>query len=98
MKRVVFVVAGVLCVAGSAFAQPPAAGQPVTVAVSLNRGYNSVKQNLIEEAATFPNGKHDDQVDAYSQAINWARRPTEEIRMVISMALNHRFSLPKTDR
>jgi len=33
--------------------------------------------NLIEEAATFPNGRHDDQVDAYSQAINWARdRPT----------------------
>jgi predicted phage terminase large subunit-like protein len=30
--------------------------------------------SLIEEAATFPNGKHDDQVDAYSQAINWARR------------------------
>ena len=29
--------------------------------------------DLIEEAATFPNGQHDDQVDAYSQAINWAR-------------------------
>ena len=29
--------------------------------------------SLIEEAATFPNGRHDDQVDAYSQAINWAR-------------------------
>jgi predicted phage terminase large subunit-like protein len=29
--------------------------------------------NLIEEAATFPNGKHDDQVDAFSQAMNWAR-------------------------
>jgi len=28
---------------------------------------------LIEEAALFPNGKHDDQVDAFSQAINWAR-------------------------
>jgi len=32
--------------------------------------------SLIEEAATFPNGKHDDQVDAYSQAINWARGHT----------------------
>ena len=30
--------------------------------------------NLIEEAATFPNAKNDDQVDAYSQAINWARQ------------------------
>jgi predicted phage terminase large subunit-like protein len=29
--------------------------------------------NLIEEAATFPNGRHDDQINAYSQAINWAR-------------------------
>jgi predicted phage terminase large subunit-like protein len=28
--------------------------------------------SLIEEAASFPNGRHDDQVDAYSQAINWA--------------------------
>jgi DinB superfamily len=54
MKRVVFVVAGVLCVAGSALAQPPAAGQPVTLATSLTRGYNSVKQNLTEEAAKMP--------------------------------------------
>ena len=42
--------------------------------------------SFIEEAATFPNGKHDDQVDAFSQAINWARghahRPA-------------RFSLPR---
>jgi predicted phage terminase large subunit-like protein len=28
---------------------------------------------LIEEAASFPNGRHDDQIDAYSQAINYAR-------------------------
>ena len=28
---------------------------------------------LIEEAATFPNGRYDDQVDTFSQAINWAR-------------------------
>jgi predicted phage terminase large subunit-like protein len=27
--------------------------------------------SLIEEAASFPNGRYDDQVDAYSQAINW---------------------------
>lgn len=32
--------------------------------------------NLIEEAATFPNGKHDDQVDAYSQAIIWTQNKT----------------------
>jgi predicted phage terminase large subunit-like protein len=29
--------------------------------------------NFIDEAATFPNARHDDQVDAYCQAINWAR-------------------------
>jgi predicted phage terminase large subunit-like protein len=34
--------------------------------------------NFIEEAATFPNGRHDDQVDAFSQAMNWIReRPTK---------------------
>ena len=32
--------------------------------------------DLIEEAATFPNGSYDDQVDAFSQAINWARSHT----------------------
>ena len=34
--------------------------------------------NLIEEAALFPNAKYDDQVDAFSQAINWARRHSSE--------------------
>lgn len=29
--------------------------------------------SLIEEAALFPNGNNDDRVDAFSQAINWAR-------------------------
>jgi phage terminase large subunit-like protein len=28
---------------------------------------------FIDEAALFPNGVNDDQVDAFSQAINWAR-------------------------
>lgn len=30
-------------------------------------------QDFIEEAAQFPRGRHDDQVDAMSQAINWAK-------------------------
>jgi predicted phage terminase large subunit-like protein len=29
---------------------------------------------LIEECCVFPNGEHDDQVDAFSQAMNWAAR------------------------
>ena len=51
MKQVVFVVAGVLFAASSAVAQPPPPGQQLTLTASLNRGYNSVKQNLTEMAA-----------------------------------------------
>jgi predicted phage terminase large subunit-like protein len=44
--------------------------------------------SLIKEAATFPNGKHDDQVDAYSQAINWAhRQPTSSGHMSVPQGL-----------
>jgi predicted phage terminase large subunit-like protein len=31
-------------------------------------------QELIEECSVFPNGQHDDQVDAWSQMTNWTRR------------------------
>ncbi len=30
-------------------------------------------QGLIEECAVFPNGAHDDQVDMFTQAVNWTR-------------------------
>ncbi|MFN7917174.1 MAG: hypothetical protein U0Q55_17660 [Vicinamibacterales bacterium] len=53
MKHVVFVVAGVLFAASSAVAQPPP-GQPLTLSASLNRGYNTVKQNLTEMATKMP--------------------------------------------
>jgi predicted phage terminase large subunit-like protein len=37
--------------------------------------------DLIEECAVFPNAAHDDQVDALTQAINWARaRPSAPTR------------------
>ena len=41
-------------------------------------GYNEAKtpaftQQLIEECAVFPNGQHDDQVDMFTQAVNWTR-------------------------
>ncbi len=45
-------------------------------------GYNEVMtpafaQGLVEECAVFPNGAHDDQVDMFTQAVNWTRaRPT----------------------
>jgi hypothetical protein len=37
-------------------------------------------RDFIEEAAAFPNGSHDDQVDAYTQAILRMRRGATEIR------------------
>jgi hypothetical protein len=46
-------IVGILGVAGSAFAQAPA-GQQITLATSLQRGYASVKQNLTEEIAKMP--------------------------------------------
>ncbi len=52
--RIVSVVVALLCIASSAFAQPPAPGQPLTLTASLNRGYNTVKMNLTEEAAKMP--------------------------------------------
>jgi uncharacterized damage-inducible protein DinB len=54
MKHVVFVLAGVFLAASSVVAQPPPAGQQLTLTASLNRGYNSVKQNLTEMAAKMP--------------------------------------------
>ena len=54
MKHVVFVLAGVFLAASTAAAQPPPAGQQLTLTASLNRGYNSVKQNLTEMAAKMP--------------------------------------------
>jgi predicted phage terminase large subunit-like protein len=39
------------------------------------QGYDAPEReaDLIEECAMFPNGSFDDQVDAFSQAMNWAR-------------------------
>jgi DinB family protein len=53
MKRVLVVAFGLLCAAGLAQAQVPAA-QPITLATSLQRGYAGVKQNLTEEIAKMP--------------------------------------------
>jgi hypothetical protein len=51
MKRLILTVAGLFAAATSAIAQPPPAGQALTLAASLNRSYNAVKTNLTEEAA-----------------------------------------------
>ena len=55
MKRVIyFVSAAVLFVAPLAFTQPPAAGQKVGLATSLQRGYAGIKLNLTQEAEKMP--------------------------------------------
>lgn len=53
MKSVCTTAALLLLAAGSAQAQMPAP-QSLTLAASLNRGYNTVKMNLTEEAAKMP--------------------------------------------
>jgi hypothetical protein len=53
MKQNVLVLAGLLFAAGPALAQAPA-GQQISLATSLQRGYAGVKQNLTEEIAKMP--------------------------------------------
>lgn len=54
MKTACIFAAALFLSASSAIAQPPPPGQPLTLTASLNRGYNSVKMNLTEEAAKMP--------------------------------------------
>jgi uncharacterized damage-inducible protein DinB len=55
MKRVIyFVSAAVLLVVPLAFSQPPAAGQKVGLATSLQRGYAGIKLNLTQVAEKMP--------------------------------------------
>jgi predicted phage terminase large subunit-like protein len=50
---------------------------------------------LIEEAATLPSGRHDDQVDAYSQATNHARTHPPQRPAHISRTSKHHTSLER---
>src|SRR4051812_16611941 len=50
MMRVTVIGTGLVLLASTAMAQPPAAGQTLTVASSIQRGYNAVKMNLTQEA------------------------------------------------
>jgi hypothetical protein len=55
MKRVMyFASAAVLLAAPLAFTQPPAAGQKIGLATSLQRGYAGLKLNLTQEAEKMP--------------------------------------------
>jgi hypothetical protein len=52
--RYLSLTAGMLLFAGSAIAQPPPAGQQLTLSASLTRGYNSLKQNVTEMVSKMP--------------------------------------------
>lgn len=54
MKRSLLTAAALAFAVSTAIAQGPPAGQQLGLAASLLRGYNSVKQNLTEEAAKMP--------------------------------------------
>ena len=54
MTRIIQSIAGVFVAVGTALAQAPPPGQPLTLTASLNRSYNGVKLNLTEEAAKMP--------------------------------------------
>jgi len=53
-------------------------------------GYDSQRTpsesaQLVEEAAVFPKGANDDSVDAFSQAMNWARGRASRARVTVNM-------------
>jgi len=54
MKRVLYAVPIAALVAATAFSQPPAAGQKIGLATSLQRGYANVKANLTGSADKMP--------------------------------------------
>jgi uncharacterized damage-inducible protein DinB len=54
MKRVVYIVPAVVLFAAAAFSQPPAGGQKIGLATSLQRGYAGLKANLTAEADKMP--------------------------------------------
>src|SRR5258708_29530166 len=55
MKRVMFIAsAAVLLVAPLAFTQPPAGGQKIGLATSLQRGYAGFKTNFTQAAEKMP--------------------------------------------
>ena len=58
MKRGLIVLALTLA-SSAAYAQPPAAGQTLTVVTSIQRAYNTIKTNLTEAAAKMPDADYD---------------------------------------
>jgi uncharacterized damage-inducible protein DinB len=59
MKRLLVVFSGFLLSAGTAFAQPPAAGQQLTIVTGIQRWYATVKTNLTLAAEKMPEANYD---------------------------------------
>ena len=59
MKRTVIVLSGLLLSASTAFAQPPPAGAPTTVAIAIQRAYATIKTNLTQAAEKMPEANYD---------------------------------------
>ena len=59
MKRVFILFSGLLLSAGTAFAQPPAAGQQLTIVTGIQRWYLTVKTNLTLAAEKMPEANYD---------------------------------------
>lgn len=82
LRGVMPVIASVSKVARAEAAEPALeAGNiflPGQAAPESPAGYNEAltpafAQGLVEECAVFPKGQHDDQVDMFTQAVNWSR-------------------------
>ena len=58
MRRAFVIVSGVLLAAAPAVAQPPPAGQSLTLAAALQRGYNNIKMNLTQSADKLSEGDY----------------------------------------
>jgi hypothetical protein len=54
MKHVFFVLPALALLAAGAYSQPPATGQKIGMATSLQRGYAGLKLNLTQEAEKMP--------------------------------------------
>ena len=69
MKRVTyFVSAAILLFAATTFSQPPAAGQKVGLATSLQRGYAGIKTNFTAAADKMPEADYGFKVGSTPEA------------------------------
>jgi uncharacterized damage-inducible protein DinB len=64
MRRVFVILPGLLLAAGTAFAQPPTAGQQLTIVTGIQKWYATVKTNLTLAAEKMPEANYDSKPSA----------------------------------